>query len=121
MKKEVTARRLQMLYHFSKVGKHNTKHSKMDDAEDGGRVTRSSVAEEEDWIIDMAAANCEVTDTRKLSRYPIEHIWTLDEGTPLLLLVEVSDDAKLFNGKGAVADASQNCHGDSYREGNTIN
>ena len=59
-----------MLYHFNKAGKTKNTTSVEED-EPTGRVTRSSVEDEEDWVIDLDAADCKVTDTRKLSRYVI--------------------------------------------------
>ena len=76
-----------MLYHFSKAGK--TSNSKNDVGEvelESGPVTRSSVEDEEDWIIDLDAAGCKVSETCRLSRYLLEHIFTLPKNTPLHLL-----------------------------------
>ena len=53
-----------MLYHFSKAGK--TINSKNDVGEvelESGPVTRSSVEDEEDWMIDLDAADCKVNET----------------------------------------------------------
>ena len=113
MAKEVRIRRESVYWHFDKSGKRNLDKPGNGDGHDddmgGGRVTRSSVAEEEeDWTVDMDAANGEVTQTRRLDRYSLEHILTLPERTKLLLLVQVSDDSKKFSGKGAKIDAFQN-------------
>ena len=74
MAKEVRIRRESVYWHFDKSGKRNLDKPGNGDGHDddmgGGRVTRSSVAEEdEDWTIDMDAANCEVTQIRRLDRY----------------------------------------------------
>ena len=50
-------------------------------------ATRSTVVEDDYWVVDLPAAACEVVDTRRLDRYPLEQILTLDHHTPLLLLV----------------------------------
>ena len=56
----------------------------------------------------MPAAACEVVDTRRLDRYPLEQILTLDHHTPLLLLVRVLDDSTMFSGRGGLVRALQN-------------
>ena len=46
----------------------------------------------------MDAADCKVNNTRRLSRYLLEHIFALPNNTPLLLLVGgVSDDKNQFS------------------------
>ena len=45
----------------------------------------------------MDAADCKVSDTRRLSWYTMEHIFTLPNKTPLLPLIRVADDAKQFS------------------------
>ena len=59
-------------------------------------------------IVDLPAATCKVIDTRRLDRYSLEHILTLDHHTPLLLLVRVLDDAVMFSGRGSHVCALQN-------------
>mmetsp|Transcript_28898 Transcript_28898/g.61021 ORF Transcript_28898/g.61021 Transcript_28898/m.61021 type:complete len:390 (-) Transcript_28898:858-2027(-) len=106
MKTEVNAIRSSIMYHFSKSGKCQ-KHSPIDEIEDSSRrVTRSSVEEDDEWIVDMDAANCNVTDTRHLSRYALEHIITLPLGTPILLLFDV-DDEEEFSRKGELIESIQ--------------
>ena len=64
-----------------------------------GPVTRSAVDDEDDWVLDMEAANCEVANTRRLDRYPLEHLLTLENKSRLLLLVrivDVSNPAEFF-------------------------
>ena len=71
-------------------------------------MTRSStVVEDDDWVVDTDAATCEVTDVRRLDRYPLEHIFTLPEKSKLLLLVAVEDDDRVFGGLGMKLDAKQ--------------
>ena len=78
------------------------------DAIPAPRVTRSTAPEVDDWTVDMDAATCHVTDTRRLDRYVLEHLFTLSRKTNLLLLVSVAADAKLFGDRAAKADAVQN-------------
>jgi len=57
MKKEMDIRRSSMLYHFTRTGKYNKlRDDELDD--DCVRVTRSSVAGDDEWMIDLGAANC---------------------------------------------------------------
>lgn len=87
MVKDVKGRRDWVFWHFNKSRKRRVKGDDNDIAS-GEKVTRSSVAEEEvDWTIDMDAANCEVTQIRRLGRYLLEHIMTLPERKKLSLLV----------------------------------
>ena len=60
MKKAVSNRQTMIMYHFSKTGKYITK-SPVNDA-GWGRIKRSINADvDDDWVIDMDAANCEVS------------------------------------------------------------
>ena len=68
MKKGVQLRRNNMLYHFTKTGKTNIANLDYEN-EVTGPVTRSNMEEEYDWVIDLDAADCKVSDTRRLSRY----------------------------------------------------
>ena len=70
-------------------------------------ATRSSIVEDDYWVADMPAAKCEVVDTRRLDRYPLERMFTLDHKTRLLFLVRVLDDAKMFNSKGSHVFAAE--------------
>ena len=54
---------------------------------------------EANWVIYMDTAHCEVSQTRRLDRYALEHIFTLQEKTKLLLLMRTTDDDKHFGGK----------------------
>ena len=73
-----------------------------------GRVTRSSaVPDDDDWVVDMDAAECNVTDIRRLDRYCLEQIFVLEEKTKLLLLVSVADDDTVLNGSGEAVSALQ--------------
>ena len=74
-------------------------------------MTRSSAPEHDDWTIDMDAAECRVTDTRRLDRYVLEYLFTLPRKTSLLLLSSVAADADLVGGLAAKADAVQKCPG----------
>ena len=101
-----------MLYHFSKAGKTSNSTNNAGDVElESGPVTRLSVDDVEDWMIDLDAADCKVNKTRRLSRYLLEHIFTLPKNTPLLLLVRVGDDTKQFsrntNKSSIINDAQQ--------------
>ena len=55
----------------------------------------------------MDAADCNVTDVRRLDRYCLEHIFSLGEKTNLLLLVSVDDDDALLRGTGAAVHDQQ--------------
>jgi len=101
MKAEVRDQCLATLYHFSKTGKICTKNSVSPlDARTSLPFTRSSVDDNEDWVQDTEAANCQVTDTQRLSSYSLEYLMTLPTRTRLLLLVCIDDDDKLFALKG---------------------
>ena len=80
----IKKRRENVLWHFSRVGKTKTKGS---DDDNCGRVTRSSLADDTDWAVDMDAVSCAVSDQRRLSRYAFEHIVTLPTKTTMLLFV----------------------------------
>ena len=56
-----------------------------------GPVTRSSVKTDDDWVINLDAANCNVTDTRRLSHCILKHVMTLPAKAPILMLVRVAD------------------------------
>ena len=84
----IKQRREIVLWHFSRVGKTRTKASGDDS---GGPITRSSLADDSDWAVDMDAVNCAVSDQRRLSRYAFEHIVTLPTKTAMLLFV-LNDD-----------------------------
>ena len=67
-------------------------HLSRDDTENA-RVTRSStVDDDDDWVIDVGAAEGSITDTRRLDRYALEQILTMPAGSRLLLLVNAEDD-----------------------------
>ena len=80
----IKKRRENVLWHFSRVGKTKTKSR---DDGDSGPVTRSALADLDDWMVDMDAVSCAVTDQRRLSRYAFEHLVTLSTKTKLLLFV----------------------------------
>ena len=76
--------------------------------ESTSRVTRSSTSiDDDDWVIDMDAVNCSVTDIRRLDRYCLEHIFNLEEKTKLMLLVSADDDNAILNGTGQAVDEIQ--------------
>ena len=109
MKRFLTSRRQEAFHHFSRmIGGRKRKSGDMSPPDDDVRVTRSSTPEVEDWTVDTDAANCSVTDTRRLDRYSLEYIFTLPRHSSLLLLVRVSDDRALFDGKATKVDALQN-------------
>ena len=62
------------------------------------RVTRSSTSTDSDWVIDMDAVDCIVTDIRRLNRYCLGHIFKLEEKSKLLLMVSDDDDDAILNG-----------------------
>ena len=108
-KKELQDIRGQLFHRFGNrmSAAHSSRHA-------GGnchtppRVTRSSAAvADDDWVVDTDAATCEVTDVRRLDRYPLEHLFTLSEKTRLLLLVTVDNDDRVFGGIGMKVDAMQ--------------
>ena len=69
--------------------------------------TRSTNVSDDYWLVDMPAAKCAVVETRRLDRYVLERILSLEGNTQLLLLVREIDDIKLFNGKGAKVESIQ--------------
>lgn len=104
IRKEVKKRRDDIFWHFDKGrGLSAGQPSEFADA----IVTRSSVSDDDDWVVDPDAAACSVSSTRRLDRYVLEHIFTLPEKTSLLLLVSAAEDTKLFDGRGAMVDAIQ--------------
>ena len=57
------------------------------------RVTCSlSIVKPEDWIIDTAAAMCNVTAVWWLDRYSLKYLFTLPEKSCLLLLILMNED-----------------------------
>lgn len=56
----------------------------------------------------MEAANCQVTDTRRLSWYSLKYIVTKPARTRLLSLVCVDEDDNQFASKGRKVDSQQN-------------
>ena len=71
--------------------------------------TRSlSAAIINNWLINMDAAKCEVTNVRRLNHYPLEHIITLPVKSNLLHLVAVEDNDNVCNGDTQLVDCSQN-------------
>ena len=85
----IKKRRETVLWHFSRVGKTRTKE-RGDDP--GGPVTRSSLADDSDWAVEMDAVNCAISDQRRLRRYAFKHIVTLPTKTAMLLFV-LDDEA----------------------------
>ena len=60
--------------------------------EESGPRTRSTVEEEDgEWVVDTSAVDLNVTDTRRLSLYPIEQLLLCKAKTRLLILVKVAD------------------------------
>lgn len=63
--------------------------------EPGGPVTQSNgVSSHDNWVHDLEAANCEVTNVRRLDRYPIEQLLMQPCGSKWLLFVDVQVDEK---------------------------
>ena len=72
------------------------------------RVTRpSSLGNGEDWVVDMDAAECKITNIWRLDRYFMEHIFSLKEKTNLLLLVSINNGGTLLKGTGAAVHKQQ--------------
>ena len=97
--KRIDYMRKSTLNHFD-LSWENTRQQNSPEEEATGPTTRSN-ADEDDWLVDMDAAECKVTDTRRLDRYPLEHIVTLPEKSSMLLLVKVDDDGNKFGGRAA--------------------
>ena len=109
MKKEIAARRNLILYHFSKKGDIQSKKGFVAEDEELDRVTCSGTADDDDeWMIGMDTATCNVTDTRHLSRYSFEHLLMLPTATKLLLLIAEADDTNVFKNRGYPAHQVQN-------------
>ena len=103
--KQVANRRLMIMYHFLKVGKYLKDNIVVAPS---GPVTRSMANDNEDnWVIDMDAATCNMAQTRRLDRYPIDHVLTLPRNTKLLLLVSIVDDMQLLLNRGAKVNTEQ--------------
>ena len=69
--KEVANRRQMIMYHFSKVGKY-LKDNIADVT--SGPVTRSMANDDkDDWVVDMDAANCNVTAPRSVPNQAHTH------------------------------------------------
>ena len=60
-----------------------------------GPVTRSSIDEDDDLLLNDAAFLMEATDRRRLSRVPMEHITIAKDKTKFLLLVQVCGTRQL--------------------------
>ena len=68
-------------------------------------TTRSlSAAVNNDWVIIMDAAKCEVTNVWRLDCYPLEHIFTLQIKSNILLSVAVDEYNFIFNGDVQIVD-----------------
>ena len=90
IKKHLRDRRYMMLYNFSKAGKNASKQVTENDDVDAP-VTRSSVDDNEDWVVDLDAAEGKVTDIRRLDRYCIEQLIPLPLRSNILLLAKVDE------------------------------
>ena len=76
----------------------------LEEDEDEGPTLRSASQEIDDWVVVQHIAEGQHTDQWKLDRYPIKQLWVSEEKARLLLLVNVDDDANLFDGLGARMD-----------------
>jgi hypothetical protein len=107
--KQITAdlktRRFWMHQDFYKSA---TTGSMVDIPPDDRRITRSSVEDDDDWILDDEAFNMETTDRRRLSRVPLEHMAIAAPKTSFLMLVDVNADYKILRGQGSRVDREQN-------------
>ena len=113
MNKEIRGRRSSMLWHFSKAGKYQSKGD--DSIVNEGPITCLSIANDgDDWVIDMDAATCEVSQIWRLDRYSLEHIITLLERAKLLLLVKLNDDSKHFFGESIIYRVGTASHYTDY-------
>jgi len=54
-----------------------------------GPVTRSSMEELDDWMVDTSAVEVSTTETRRLSVYPLEQLIRSDEKKDLLLMFKL--------------------------------
>ena len=109
IKRETNSYRDSIFYYFgdklagSRVSCHATP-----DKECQVRVTRySAVNDGEDWVINMDAADCRITDIRYLDRYCLEHIFTLEEKTNVLLFASVDNDDTVTKGAGEAVHQHQ--------------
>ena len=93
MKKEMRQIRQSILYHFSRSSNLQVPGGTNASC---GPTTRSSVDDDDDWMVDLDAASCEVTDTRRLNRYPLEQLFTLQARSRLLLLVDANQKDSPF-------------------------
>ena len=103
--KRIEYTRKSTLNHFD-LSWDNTRQQNSPEEEATGPTTRSN-ADEDDWLVDVDAAECKVTDMRRLDRCPLEHIVTLPEKSSMLLLVKVEDDDNKFGGKAAAVHGVQ--------------
>ena len=108
MVKELREQRSWIFYHFNRTGMGHKSMDHSTTAEDTRFAWLSDAEDKEDWIIDMYAANCEVTNIHHLDRYSLENIFTLPEKPKLLLLVQVYDNDTKFGGKVETIDKVQN-------------
>ena len=106
IKKGLNQCRIRIFHQFTKTSNRG-ETSFVDSVVDmgDGPVTRSSVEDEEDWVIDQSAMDVTTTDTRRLSLYCFEQLLMCRERDKFLILVRVSSDKKLFKG-GAQTIAS---------------
>ena len=95
-----------IMYNFDLKG-YREESKSSEDVLEQAPATRSSIIDDDYWVVDVDARNCEVVDTRRLDRYPLEHIFTLQQNTQLLLLVRVIDDGRMFSSKGSQVGAIQ--------------
>ena len=99
IKKGLNQCRIRIFHQFTKTSNRG-ETSFVDSVVDmgDGPVTRSSVEDEEDWVIDQSAMDVTTTDTRRLSLYCFEQLLMCRERDKFLILVRVSSDKKLFKG-----------------------
>ena len=97
----------QMMHMFDLKGFRATNKSTVEEI-DQAPATRSSIIDDDYWFVDTEAINCQVVETRRLDRYPLEHLLSLKLNTQLLLLVRVSEDDNMFSSKGRHVCGMQN-------------
>ena len=104
IERDIISRRTWMHQNFEKQA---TTGSALDTPDDPLRVTRSSIEEVDDWILDEDAFKMETTERRRLSCVPIEHGAIAPVQTKFLLLVAVDEDDIIFNSKASRVDQIQ--------------
>ena len=96
IERDIRTRRTWVTQNFEKKATTGYANAPPDDP---SRVTRSSMDDDDNWILDEAAYTMETTERRRLSRVPLEHVAIAAVKTKFLLLVRADSDDKLLKGK----------------------